>query len=362
MFGTPEYMAPEQVAGEAVDGRCDLYALGCVLYELVTGSRPFVGPSAVVVMGKQLREEVEAIALRAPTVEVPAALEALIKKAMSKSAADRFADAAELRAALEAALAPVAEAPVKKPAPKRSAMTALRHAGIAAAIGLAALGAVRFSSARFDPAAHADVTVAAADQALAPLAPLAPMATAIPANVAATIPAPAPVAPTEITNEQASSDAPEANEPASAPNAAHAVSLSHAHAASLASNVATPSSASEPSNAGSSALDEARAFAKSHGKDAHAQKAWATAAAKAGDLAEAKRAGDAWAKDDASGDPRIFLANVLNAGGHREAARTILQNWLDDHPEATDARKLYAQLGGPAGLATASVKKSTARR
>src|SRR5208283_4823901 len=61
IFGTPEYMSPEQVAGESVDARCDLYALGCLLYELLTGSCPFEGPSSVVVMGKQLREAPESL-------------------------------------------------------------------------------------------------------------------------------------------------------------------------------------------------------------------------------------------------------------------------------------------------------------
>jgi serine/threonine-protein kinase len=104
IFGTPEYMAPEQVAGEPVDGRCDVYALGAVLYELVTGSPVFDGPSAVVVMGKQLREDPEPPRVRAPRRGIPQALERLILRALAKAPADRFASAGEMRAALEDAL------------------------------------------------------------------------------------------------------------------------------------------------------------------------------------------------------------------------------------------------------------------
>lgn len=88
IFGTPDYMAPEQVAGETLDGRCDIYALGAVLYELVTGSAVFDGPSAVVVMGKQLREYPEAPRHRAPRRAIPDALERVILCALSKAPSD----------------------------------------------------------------------------------------------------------------------------------------------------------------------------------------------------------------------------------------------------------------------------------
>ena len=74
IFGTPEYMSPEQVAGEPVDARCDLYALGCLLYELLTGTVPFEGPSSVVVMGKQLRETPESPRARVSTPRDPGRL------------------------------------------------------------------------------------------------------------------------------------------------------------------------------------------------------------------------------------------------------------------------------------------------
>jgi eukaryotic-like serine/threonine-protein kinase len=101
VHGTPEYMAPEQVTGDTVDGRADLYALGCVLYEMLTGVRAFDGPSSVVVMGKQLRETpLPPRALQASR-SVPRALETVVVKAMAKDPGDRYESADAMRSALE---------------------------------------------------------------------------------------------------------------------------------------------------------------------------------------------------------------------------------------------------------------------
>ena len=104
VFGTPEYMAPEQVAGEPVDARCDLYALGCVLYELVTGAPPFDGSSSVVVMGKQLRETPVPPEVRARGRDIPDAISGVIMRAIRKSPSTRFSSALEMKKALEDAL------------------------------------------------------------------------------------------------------------------------------------------------------------------------------------------------------------------------------------------------------------------
>jgi serine/threonine protein kinase len=132
ILGTPEYMAPEQVAGGAVDGRSDVYALGCVLYEMVVGAPPFAG-SSVVVMGKQLREAPVPPRARAPEREIPASLEAVVLRALEKEPPRRFGSADAMREALEAALAGPA---LRKSAARRIAGWAL------AGIGLVAVAAV----------------------------------------------------------------------------------------------------------------------------------------------------------------------------------------------------------------------------
>ncbi|MDP9037102.1 MAG: serine/threonine protein kinase, partial [Myxococcota bacterium] len=105
IFGTPEYMAPEQVEGAPVDARTDVYALGSVLYEMLTGTCAFDGSSSVVVMGKQLREQPIAPRMRAPGRAIPVALEAIVMRAMAKNPLQRFESAHAVREALSAVLA-----------------------------------------------------------------------------------------------------------------------------------------------------------------------------------------------------------------------------------------------------------------
>jgi eukaryotic-like serine/threonine-protein kinase len=97
-LGTPAYMSPEQASGGQVDGRSDIYALGCVLYEMVAGEAPFTGPTAQALIARHLTEAPRPLHLCRATV--PPALEHVVEKALAKSPADRFATAAEFGEAL----------------------------------------------------------------------------------------------------------------------------------------------------------------------------------------------------------------------------------------------------------------------
>ena len=98
--GTPAYMSPEQSLADAhVDGRADIYGLGCVLYEMLSGAPPFTGPTAQAVRARHAMEPVPP--LRAVRPAVPEALEATIVKALAKTPADRFPTAEAFAATLE---------------------------------------------------------------------------------------------------------------------------------------------------------------------------------------------------------------------------------------------------------------------
>ncbi|MGZ4182403.1 MAG: protein kinase domain-containing protein, partial [Solirubrobacteraceae bacterium] len=103
VLGTTDYVSPEQALGQDVTGQSDLYSLGIVLYEMVTGEVPFRGENQVAVAMKHVREEVPDVQVRRP--EVSSALAAVIDTATAKHRQDRYADDAELIADLEDVLA-----------------------------------------------------------------------------------------------------------------------------------------------------------------------------------------------------------------------------------------------------------------
>jgi serine/threonine protein kinase len=106
MVGTPRYMAPEQVRGERIDARCDLYALGVVLYEMLTGRTPHDGESVLEIARATLFAPITPVSELRP--DCPPALSALVMKALARDPAERFQSARAMLAKL-AELAPVAE-------------------------------------------------------------------------------------------------------------------------------------------------------------------------------------------------------------------------------------------------------------
>ena len=116
--GTPEYMAPEQAEGKAVDQRADIYALGVVLYELITGRKPFVADTPLAVLIKQVRDP-----LPRPSSYVsglPAQVEHILIKALAKDPKERYAHAPEMLRQLSQAGGQVGQ---KEPAARQSSET-----------------------------------------------------------------------------------------------------------------------------------------------------------------------------------------------------------------------------------------------
>lgn len=100
VLGTPEYIAPEVAAGEEAGPRSDLYAVGALLYKLLTGVPPFVADSYQAVLAKQIFEPPIPPRRRAEGREIPEPVDALILRALAKAPADRFPDMAALAAAI----------------------------------------------------------------------------------------------------------------------------------------------------------------------------------------------------------------------------------------------------------------------
>src|SRR5438876_7806958 len=137
VMGTPSYMSPEQIMGLPVDGRSDLFSAGVVLYQFLTGERPFAG-SATTTMQKVLKED--PLPPSTLNVQAPAGLDAIVRKALAKRPEERFQTASEfaaaIRGAVQAPAAPSAEATLIE-----SSLSTVANIGSASTPGAAALPA-----------------------------------------------------------------------------------------------------------------------------------------------------------------------------------------------------------------------------
>ncbi len=126
VLGTPEYMSPEQATGQPTDHRVDMYALGCILYEMIVGDVPFKDESATRTLTKHVFEPVVPPSVRRPELAVPPSLEAIVMRMLEKKPGDRYADLRELIGEFERADRDL-RAGVTTPRPAASPKSGITH-------------------------------------------------------------------------------------------------------------------------------------------------------------------------------------------------------------------------------------------
>ena len=140
-LGTPLYMSPEQAVGESVDDRSDIYALGCVVYEMLAGEPPFTGANVNAILARKLAQDVPPLSGRRSNL--PAVLDEVIRHALRPRPADRFTSAEEFARALECAASGAQNQPaggvVTRPARRAAALVlgAVTVAALALGVALA---------------------------------------------------------------------------------------------------------------------------------------------------------------------------------------------------------------------------------
>ncbi len=172
-LGTPAYMSPEQAAGDDhLDGRSDIYALGCVLYEMLAGEPPFTGPTAQAVMARHSLDPVPSI--RTVRSIVPEAIERVVFQALAKAPADRYTTSRQLAEALAAAF----RVQIASPTQPRKSRRSLRPLGFAVGAVVVGIGAWwiadRISAGRRHPDSPATVSSARGRVAVLSFANLSP--------------------------------------------------------------------------------------------------------------------------------------------------------------------------------------------
>jgi serine/threonine-protein kinase len=115
VFGTPEYIPPEQALGQPSDGRADLYSLGVILFEMISGVRPFVGETKLSLVGQHVGKQPPRIGERAPGLSIPREVEDLVGRLLEKEAQKRVQTAGEVVSAIDVLIGKSKRSPFRTP-------------------------------------------------------------------------------------------------------------------------------------------------------------------------------------------------------------------------------------------------------
>lgn len=212
IIGTPAYMAPEQAQGIEVDGRADIYALGIILFEMLTGKQPYEADTPMAVAIKHITDPVPQI--RQTNPKLPEGMETIIQKAMAKNKSDRFTTAVEMTNALREVArnvttklaAPLIKSPPEA-IPQKKAFNALFVIVPVVAIAALAGGFFLFNGTRTPPKTEAPVSTSTS----------APQATETPTDVSETTAIPIVMESTPTETAPAPTETATQTPPASAP-------------------------------------------------------------------------------------------------------------------------------------------------
>jgi serine/threonine-protein kinase len=356
--GTVEYMAPEQAAGDAVDHRADLYAVGAVLYELLTGRLPHVAPNALALIDRKLRTTPESPRERAPGRNIPKGLDQVVMKALSRYAEQRYKSATEMRMALDGALL----APVRQ----RKFRRIIAAAVLASTAMVAAVFTVKVShdpavraraAALLGPTAHKMGLSPAIEAANAEVSVDPPIATLYEAppdteHTVASHPAtamdgkensvargPAEQATAAPSEDEDGADSPEGATPNTGPGPSDAEPESPEGAASLESALARAGHYAKK-NMTLQALNAYRKLGARHPDDTRVLRGWSEAAVKTKGWGEALRVAVRWAQIDPSPEAQLYLAKIQRSAGQRYGALATLTRLLEQHPDIAEAHDL----------------------
>jgi serine/threonine-protein kinase len=357
VVGTPEYMAPEQATGKAADARSDVYALGAVLYELITGTLPHRASSTVLLLDSKLRTDPEPPSQRTRGAQISRMLDQTILRALSRHPDLRFQSAADFRTALEQAL--------REPARIHARRTRIARIGAgvfasALVIGLV-LGArqpkirARGQALRHELSQRTHTLVqrthALEERAHALLdharslrlarrsatAPVAAMAIAVQAMRAGPL-----SSNPQTTSAVDTSGADDTDE----------IPLEDSTSQQASQSPLDPmldrlGQAEHMIERGrqASALIKLRELGRDNPSDPRVLRAWSLSAAKAKAWGEALRVARSWAEIDSGAEAQLHLARMQRVGGLDSEVAQTLTRLLEKHPECEAARQMLDSRG-----------------